>query len=148
MLLKAQVKKLRQIHAAAPIIAVDPNSPATARPRLGVSVCGVGVGLSVGNGVAVASSVRRGVALAVADGEAVGASVGSAVGGGDAVGVAVGGGWPQNGGMHGSVGVGDAVGDSVGDAVGKGCAVANAGQAAPTARKIRNAARRTSHLDN
>jgi len=109
-----------------PIIAVDPNNPATARPRFGGVASGVGVGLSVGIGVGVEASVGRGVAVDVAAGVDVGASVGSDVGGAVGSGVAVGGGVEtQNGGRHGvSVGSGEGEGDGGGVGVCWICALA------------------------
>ncbi len=114
--LRDQLRYPRQIHAARPIIAVDPNSPATARPRFGGALSAAGVGLSVANGVIVGSDVRDGVALAVADGVGSGVSVATGVGTGVGVSVGTGVGVLQRGGRHGSVGVGD--GDSVGGGVG------------------------------
>ena len=113
-----QVKNSRQIHVATPIIAVEPKSPATARPRLGAATSGVGVGLSVGSGVAVGSSLRRGVAEAVAVAVGPGVSVGTDVGTGVGVAVGTGVGVLQKGGMQGpGVGVGVGVGLVVGGGV-------------------------------
>ena len=148
LLSRDQLRYPRQIQAASPIIAVDPNSPATARPRFGGALSGDGVGLSVANGVIVGSDVCDGVtdAVAVADGSGVwvGSAVGGAVGGCVGTGVAV----VQNGGRHGSVGVGDGEADAVGGGV--SCAFArvmkNRSDAAPKTRTA--ATRRTLHLNN
>jgi hypothetical protein len=129
------VRKLRQIQVAAPIIAVDPNSPATASPRFGGVASGVGVGVSVGNGVAEGSALRRGVAVAVGDGAGANVSVGTGVGAAVGVGVGAGVGDRQKGcGKHG-VGLGDGVGDGV--LVWNGPAAAAAGQSNIAAAKHR-----------
>jgi hypothetical protein len=84
-----QVRSVRQIHVAAPIIAIDPKSPATASPRLAGTAAGVGVGVSVGSALGVGEVVRRGVVVALTVGEGaavvctgVGATVGVGVGAG------------------------------------------------------------------
>lgn len=114
-----QLRYLRQIHAAEPTIAVDPNKPATARPRLGgAASAGVGVGLTVGSGDDVGSSVPRagdGVADALVAGVgAVSVSSGVAEGDGDDVGGAVGSQNGKHGVGGGVVGGGVEVGGGVG----------------------------------
>lgn len=95
----------------------DPSSPSTARPLLGDSGAGDGVGVAVMRGVSSGSSVRTtdavtlGVGVAVGRDVTVGRGVGSGVGRGVGRGVGVG----QKGGMQGSsVGDGVIVGDAVG----------------------------------
>jgi hypothetical protein len=113
-----QLRYRRQIHAADPIIAPEPNNPSTARPRFGDATgVGVGDGVSVGKGVTVGAVVPGAnvdgvsVGVAVCSGVRVGrgVSVGSEVGSG--VGVR------QKSPMQ-DVGVGDGISVGVGDGVG------------------------------